>query len=97
MILRKLEEADGKLFLDLLLELDHETTFMLYEEGERQTTSSEMQGKINGINNFNLAKNANRKVPFNPLAIPLPEEEVVFIALNVKIQAFKAKTKSHFP
>lgn len=51
MKIRKLEKSDGKILLTLLLALDNETTFMLYEPGERKSTSEEIESRIEAINN----------------------------------------------
>lgn len=50
MKIRKLEKLDGGLFLTLLLALDNETSFMLYEPGERKSTPEEMENRIETIN-----------------------------------------------
>jgi L-amino acid N-acyltransferase YncA len=51
MKIRRLEESDGESFLELLLKLDKESEFMLYEPGERATTVQEMAEKIKSVNN----------------------------------------------
>jgi len=54
MKIRKLEKSDGKLLLELLLHLDKETKFMLYEEGERKTTAEQTSQKIKNINSSGI-------------------------------------------
>lgn len=51
MKIRRLEESDGESFLELLLKLDKESEFMLYEPAERATTAQEMAEKIKSVNN----------------------------------------------
>lgn len=46
MIIRKLNENDGKDYLNLMLKLDQETEFMLYEPGERKTTPEQMTDRL---------------------------------------------------
>ena len=41
-MVRKVREEDAAAFLDLLLRLDYETNYMMYEPGERKTTAEEM-------------------------------------------------------
>ena len=50
MIIRKLEKEDGELLLKLMLELDTETSFMLYEPGERKSTVAHVSNKIGALN-----------------------------------------------
>lgn len=49
MEIRKLKKSDGEKFLNLLLRLDHETKFMLYEPGERKTTPQEMETRLESM------------------------------------------------
>jgi len=44
--IREIRPDDAAAFLDLCLALDHETSFMMYEPGERQTTESEQRAII---------------------------------------------------
>ena len=50
MNIRQLEVKDGKQFLQLMLQLDHETSYMMYEPNERKSTVSEMENMIETIN-----------------------------------------------
>lgn len=47
---RFLVKEDGEAFLDLMLSLDEETKFMMYEPGERDSTSDMMCNRIEGMN-----------------------------------------------
>lgn len=47
---KELKKADGEKYLKLLKQLDQETSFMLYEPDERETTIKEMEQKIEKIN-----------------------------------------------
>jgi RimJ/RimL family protein N-acetyltransferase len=49
MIIRSIQEDDSEQFLRLLKKLDQETQFMLFEPGERTTTSEEQRQKIQGL------------------------------------------------
>ena len=46
---RQLTPKDGEALLQLMLTLDNETAFMLYEPGERNTTAEEMAHRIKRI------------------------------------------------
>jgi len=48
---RKIKKGEGRKYLELLKKLDQETSFMLYEVGERKTTVKKMKQKISQINN----------------------------------------------
>ena len=50
MIIRKIEEIDSERFLNMLKQLDYETTNMMLEPGERKTTIEEMDYNIKNIN-----------------------------------------------
>ncbi|MCB9034425.1 MAG: GNAT family N-acetyltransferase [Chitinophagales bacterium] len=50
MNIKQLNKDDAEVFLQLLLALDDETTFMLYEQGERNTTVEEMSNRMEAIN-----------------------------------------------
>lgn len=50
MKIREIKKSDGKQFLELSLMLDNETSFMLYEPGERKTTFEELAKTIEAIN-----------------------------------------------
>lgn len=50
MDIRRLTASDGARFLDLMLKLDTESEFMLYEPGERVTSSKEMEERIRDVN-----------------------------------------------
>ena len=50
MHIRSLNISDSKEFLNLLDQLDNETEFMLYEPGERKTTSTEMKEYLKSFN-----------------------------------------------
>lgn len=49
MLIRKIEIKDSEKFLNMLNQLDTETTNMLWEPGERKTTLEEMESYINNI------------------------------------------------
>lgn len=49
MIIRKVETKDSEKFLNMLIQLDHETNNMMFEPGERKTTIEEMESNINNI------------------------------------------------
>jgi len=49
MIIRKIEIKDSEKFLNMLKQLDNETTNMMWEPGERKTTKEEMEYNINNI------------------------------------------------
>ncbi|MGM7700620.1 GNAT family N-acetyltransferase [Pseudalkalibacillus sp. Hm43] len=49
MKIRQIKESDAKAFLKLLKQLDGETEFMLFEDGERTTTINEQASKIKSI------------------------------------------------
>ncbi len=49
MKIRQIKESDAKAFLKLLKQLDGETEFMLFEDGERTTTVNEQAAKIRSI------------------------------------------------
>lgn len=51
MEIREIKKSDGDLLLQLSLALDNETSFMLYEPGERKTTSEEWARRIETISN----------------------------------------------
>ena len=51
MIIRKIETKDSEKFLNMLKQLDNETTNMMWEPGERKTTIDEMDSDINNICN----------------------------------------------
>ena len=53
MIIRKIEIKDSEKFLNMLKQLDNETTNMMLEPGERKTTLEEMNTNIKNINNSN--------------------------------------------
>lgn len=46
MIIRKIRVEDSKEFLEMLIKLDNETKFMMYEPGERKTTVEKMKNII---------------------------------------------------
>ncbi len=46
MLLKKLSKHDGKSLLALMIALDNETSFMLYEKGERQSTAEDQSNYI---------------------------------------------------
>lgn len=48
-MIRKVHLEDNKRLLELFLKLDKETKFMMYEEGERETTESETEKRILNI------------------------------------------------
>jgi RimJ/RimL family protein N-acetyltransferase len=50
MIVRKLNINDGAKYRKLLYELDRQTSFMLYEAGERKTTIEEIKKRIRNTN-----------------------------------------------
>ena len=45
--IRNIEAADSEKFLNMLKKIDKETNFMMYEPGERKTTTAEMAQRIN--------------------------------------------------
>ena len=49
MFIRKIEIKDSEKFLNMLKQLDNETTNMMYEPGERKTTIEEMTSNIKNI------------------------------------------------
>ena len=49
MIIRKIEIKDSEKFLYMLRQLDNETTNMMFEPGERNTTIEEMDSNIKNI------------------------------------------------
>jgi RimJ/RimL family protein N-acetyltransferase len=49
MIIRSIQEDDSEQFLRLSKKLDQETQFMLFEPGERTTTSEEQRQRIQGL------------------------------------------------
>lgn len=49
MNIRELEKNDGSGYLELMLKLDHETAFMLYEPGERKTAPDDMSERIQSV------------------------------------------------
>jgi RimJ/RimL family protein N-acetyltransferase len=51
MDIRNLTASDGESFLNLMLKLDVESEFMLYEQGERDTSPQEMAEQIRSVNN----------------------------------------------
>lgn len=51
MEIREIKKFDRDLLLTLFLALDNETSFMLYEPGERKTTSEEWGRRIESISN----------------------------------------------
>lgn len=46
MIIREIEFKDAERFLNMLKQLDSETKFMLYDQGERTTTTENIKEKI---------------------------------------------------
>lgn len=51
MNIRSLKKNDGKELFELMLALDNETQYMLYEPNERKSSSEQMSQKIETINN----------------------------------------------
>jgi RimJ/RimL family protein N-acetyltransferase len=49
MIIRTIREEDAENFLQLCLQLDQETQFMLFEPGERTTSAEEQRQRIQGL------------------------------------------------
>lgn len=49
MIIRKIKIKDSEKFLNMLKQLDNETTNMMFEPGERKTTIEEMEYNIKNI------------------------------------------------
>ena len=50
MIIRRIETKDSERFLKMLIQLDNETNYMMFEPDERKTTIKEMESNINNIN-----------------------------------------------
>ncbi|GLC81802.1 GNAT family N-acetyltransferase [Lacrimispora brassicae] len=49
MIIRPVNTGDSRSFLDMLKQLDRETSFMMLEPGERMTTVEDMQANIRNM------------------------------------------------
>lgn len=49
MLIRPIRASDSQSFLDLLHALDSETSFMMLEPGERNTTATEQEGRIRNL------------------------------------------------
>ena len=49
MIIRPVNTGDSRSFLDMLKQLDRETSFMMLEPGERMTTIEDMQANIRSM------------------------------------------------
>lgn len=49
MNIRNLKPNDAEAFLSLMLRLDNESEFMMYESGERKTNVGEMRARIEGL------------------------------------------------
>lgn len=47
--IREIEVSDAKDFRELLMKLDEETTFMMFEPGERKSTVEEFEARIQGM------------------------------------------------
>lgn len=48
---REIKVNDSKTYLELMLTLDNESRFMMYEPGERETNETEMAKRIESISN----------------------------------------------